>query len=383
MRNLLHVCSGLASLVLLALAVQGLAQVTSLPAESSPQAQVSGRVTLSDTHGPARNAAILLLSLNAQHRDFQRVAVDGTYRFEHVPPDEYIVVAYLDGYLSAFDKLSGTPIDETLGDQFAKIVAAQGSIKVGPQGNQTFDIMLEQGATISGRAMYADGAPAIQVGIELQNTAVPPPTADNGSVQLGDIARSEFVHRNPETDDQGFFRVAGIPPGTYRVAAFQLSKVPAAGYESVFRVIQGAVRFYAGDTVHPKLAKTFSLAAGQEVKGLELRIPIDGLYSVQGDVTSNDGRPITSVGVQVTDRSDPSLYFLAPAPEGHFLLERLPPGTYTVTAPYGNNPAKGGVAAAAFGPGSTSFTIKDRNVTGVVLTLPNAALPASPNAPVR
>ena len=346
------------------------------------QARITGHVVLGDTHEPARNTVVLLISVDGQNRQFQRVGLDGTYLFEHVVAGEYIVITYLDGYLSSFDKVTFNPSDHTIASLFEQIVAAQGSLKVGAQGTQTYDISLERGAIVSGRVFYSDGSPAIQVGIEFQNTAVPSPRSNAPSIQLGDIARSEFVHREPETDDQGRFRVAGIRPGTYRIAAVQLQKLPMQAEEGMVRSIMGALRFYTNDTVHPMSAKTYNLAAGQELTGLEIRIPLDGFHSVQGKVVAQDGRPITNAGVTITETSDPSLYFLAVVSDGLFRVDRLPPGTYNVSTPFGNIVA-GGAVTAAFGMGSTSFTIKDADLNGVMLTLPEAALPKLTEPAIR
>lgn len=351
-------------------------------ADAVSQARITGHVVLGDTHEPARNTVVLLISVDGQNRQFQRVGLDGTYLFEHVVAGEYIVITYLDGYLSSFDKVTFNPSDHTIASLFEQIVAAQGSLKVGAQGTQTYDISLERGAIVSGRVFYSDGSPAIQVGIELQNTAFPSPRSNAPSIQLGDIARSEFVHREPETDDQGRFRVAGIRPGTYRIAAVQLQKLPMQAEEGMVRSIMGALRFYTNDTVHPMSAKTYNLAAGQELTGLEIRIPLDGFHSVQGKVVAQDGRPITNAGVTITETSDPSLYFLAVVSDGLFRVDRLPPGTYNVSTPFGNIVA-GGAVTAAFGMGSTSFTIKDADLNGVILTLPEATLPKLTEPAIR
>jgi hypothetical protein len=363
--------------------VRGSAQVMSQQNQATPQARITGRVTLSDTQGPARNATILLTSLDGQNRDFQRVGLDGTYLFEHVVPNEYILIPYLDGYLTAFDKFTRSPVDTTLAGLFARLVAAQGSVKVGTQGTQTFDISLERGAIVSGRVVYSDGLPAIQVSIELQNAADPSPSAGHPQLELGDISRSEFVHRDSETDDQGRFRISGIPPGNYRIAAVQPLKTPTMPNETLIRSIFGAIRFYTNNTIHPMLATTYSLAAGQELTGLDIHIPLDGFYSVQGKVVAHDGRSVTSAEVMVVNTSDPSLYFTVAVSDGSFRLDRLPPGTYTVAARFGNIAPAGGEVTAAFGPGSTSFTLKDQNLSNVILTLPEAPLPLLFETPHR
>jgi hypothetical protein len=53
-----------------------------LPAQQAPSAggsTVTGHVLLADTHEPARNAVVLLHSLDGQNRQFLRVGLDGTY----------------------------------------------------------------------------------------------------------------------------------------------------------------------------------------------------------------------------------------------------------------------------------------------------------------
>jgi hypothetical protein len=364
--------------------LQSSAQLSS-PGRSDavPQARVTGHVVLADTQEPARNAVVLLTSLDGQNRQFLRVGLDGTYLFEHVVPGEYVIITYLDGYLSPFDKINLTPADRTIASLYNKIVAAQGSLKVGVQGTQAFDISLERGAIVSGRVLYSDGSPAIQVGIELQDTAAPIREPGLPYIQLADIDRSEFVHQPLETDDQGHFRIAGITPGTYRIAAIQPQKVPTQGMESLGRSLLGAIRFYTNDTIHPSFAKTYTLVGARELSGIEIRIPLGGFHSVQGKVIAPDGRTITSVEVTATETSDPSLYFLTWVSDGFFRFDRLPPGTYKLTAPWGNILPNGGEAIAAFGPGSAELTLKDTDLTGVLLTLPSVTPSQSTQPPIR
>jgi hypothetical protein len=56
---------------------------------------------------------------------------------------------------------------------------------------------------------------------------------------------------------------------------------------------------------------------------------------------------------------------------------------YKVAAQWGNIAPAGGKTAAAFGSGSTTFTLKDNDLTGIRLTLPEASLPKSIAPPVR
>ncbi len=351
--------------------------------DAQPQARITGHVVLADTHNPARNAVVLLTSLDGQNRQFLRVGLDGTYLFEHVVPGEYIVITYLDGYLSPLDKIIREPADTSIAPLIQKIVTAQGSLKVGAQGTQKFDVSIERGAIVSGRVHYSDGLPAIQVGIELQDTAAPISQPGTPYIQLGDIARSEFVHQSFETDDQGRFRIAGIRPGVYRIAAVQLPEHPTQNWDVLVRSFFGVLRFYTNDTIHPSSAKTYNLVAGQEISDLEIRVPLDGFRSVLGKVVAPDGRSITSAEVTITEASDPSLYFATGVSDGSFRFDRLPPGMYKVAAQWGNIAPAGGKAIAAFGSGSTTFTLNEKDLSGVILTLPEASLPKPLEPPIR
>lgn len=344
-------------------------------ADAIPQARVTGHVDLADTHKPARNAVVLLTSLDGQNRQFQRVGFDGAYLFEHVVPGEYIIITYLDGYLSPFDEVNVTPADTTIAQLFAKIVAVQGALKVGAQGTQTVDISLKRGASVSGRVLYSDGSPAIQADIELQDVTAEGSTPGQPSIDLGDIARSEFVHQPFETDDQGRFRITGVRPGTYRIAAVQPEKENTQMPDSVVRAFGGALRYYDKDTIHPRLAKAHTLVAGQELRDLEIRIPLDGFHSVQGEVVTRDGRKITSDEVTATDTADAAVWLTAFVHDGSFRFDRLPPGTYKLTAQYGNLAPAAGAPIESFGGGEATFVVKDADVNSVTLTLPPASKP--------
>jgi hypothetical protein len=375
MRSLLQLILLLPGLAIAQIEIQSSAPPSAANPDTAPQARVTGRVILADTHTPARNAAVLLTSLDGQNRQSRRVGMDGTYLFERVVQGEYILLTYLDGYLSPFDKLTLTAEDRTIASLYEKIVAAQGSVKVGLQGTQTVNINLERGAVISGRVRYSDGLPAIQAAIEIQDATVPLSSPITPYIQMGDMSRSEFDHRSLETDDQGRFRISGISPGVYRIAAVQLQEVPMQNSDSMFRSLFGALRYYTNGTVHADLATTYTIVAGQKLMGLEIRIPLSGFRGVQGKIVATDGRVITSANVIIKGISDPFISFSTPAGGGTFRFDRLPPGTYTVFASWASTAKRGEDMTEAFGPGATTFTIKDSDLTGVILTLPKAPLP--------
>ena len=82
---------------------------------------------------------------------------------------------------------------------------------------------LERGAAVSGHVLYSDGSPATQVSIDVEDTRAKPAASNKpeDNINVGMVSRMLFTHQSSGTDDQGRFRIAGLRPGKYRVAAVQ------------------------------------------------------------------------------------------------------------------------------------------------------------------
>ncbi len=372
--------------------------------------RITGHVLCDDTHRPARGAFVLLVPVPAPGSrgippgattTMNHVGSDGTYSIEHLPPGEYTVLAFFPGYLSAADDVLAEQIEheapQTSLDR--DLFLPNGTVSLRGTETANFDISLHRGAAISGRVLYSDGAPAAQITLVLENTAAKPPK-DPAKTQEQEmnaaLSRRVFTHQNFSTDDLGYFRLAGLQPGKYRLAATQDSSAPTEGggdIDGMGLLFTGladphALRFYAGDTPHRAAAKVYELRAGDEVNGLEITLPTDALRQVRGTVTAKDGRTINIGDLTLTDNSDPTLVFDAKLQQdGTFLIPQVPAGNYTLAASNarigepGKTPAGTPAQFAplkpthAFADGSLTLLVKDNDLTDVSLTLDEVPMP--------
>ena len=279
--------------------------------------------------------------------------------------------------------------------EMLKIFTAHGVTSLTADGSATADIVLERGAAISGRVLYADGSPAGQLSVQPQDAkASDKPLPTNVPFDPIVMMKTMFTRSSYTTDDLGRFRLNGLKPGLYRVVVTEPSLSGGSQNDDGMAMFSGLIgdpggfHFYSGDTFHKKAAKTFTLTAGDELTGIDIRLPVDGFHAVAGLLTAKDGRPINMGNLTLTDTTDDSFTFSAtPDAEGTFRFHAVPPGTYTLTAkdaqigaqPPGTPPgmpADQGLAPTnAFADASTSVIVKETDLSGVALTLTEIPLP--------
>jgi hypothetical protein len=382
---------------------------------AKPPAAATGRITgtvlCADTHRPARGAVLLVAPVpsadGANHAGDSgartaHVAMDGTYTLEHLGPGQYSVLAALPGYLSPLDELISSGMADHSPAAMHDLLTRLDTVTVTGTETERYDITLQRGAAVSGRVVYSDGSPATQVSMAIEDVKAKDLTDENQNqaLQAVSVARILFMHQTLSTDDLGRFRVGGLKPGTYRVAALS---APAGtsdreddGMMALFgNVGPGALRVYAGDTLHRKAARTYELRSGDEVTGIDITIPLNAYHQVIGTLTAVDGRPINSSIVTLRDTSDDSVSFESKvARDGTFSFGTVAAGTYTLSAKNGrivvrvdgeNWDASEAYAPTkitnAFADASTSVIVKDSDVLDVSLTMTEVRLPPEPEQP--
>ncbi|HEY4354785.1 MAG TPA: carboxypeptidase-like regulatory domain-containing protein [Acidobacteriaceae bacterium] len=374
-----------------------------------PKGRLLGTVICTDTRKPARGAVVIADLIGergtmSNTTTTTRVAMDGTYTLDHLPPGNYAVLAIFPGYLSPVDDmLVGQLNDEagqkTLHDRMAR----SGVVTIGNT-SATLDLTLERGAAVSGRVSYSDGSPATQITIDMESTEPKnkPSAKPEDNINMGAMMRMIFTHQSANTDDLGHFRISGLQPGKYRVAAVEATTDSNGNNEGMGWFADGmvtnprALRVYSGDTLHKSEAKVYDLRGADEVSDIEITLPVNAFHIVRGAVTARDGRPLNTGQLNLTDNADASLVFHARLQrDGTFQFATVPNGTYTLSTSSvkldaypeegigGLTPTSQPPPVSAFADANIGVIVKDSDVPDVLLALTelpptNASEPSLP-----
>src|ERR1035441_6341929 len=279
-----------------------------LPAQSShPPATgtITGHVFLGDSHLPARMAYVTLLPANAAESGGAKPAVtsamvqtglDGTFAMPNVLPGDYYVIATKLGYASpipvAYIGSNVNEYEQAPKDLKDALAAVLTPVTVAANRTSTADVVLNRGAAISGSVIFSDGEPYSQATVSLLRK--------EKSGKWTDFATQEGLFLfskvgGAPTDDQGNFRLTGLPPGEYLLRttlALGGAEINSDGMESS-NDPDYRWDIYFGYGVRPGDAKAIQLKDGEESRGNLIEIPLGRLHPISGTVLSEEsGAPI-------------------------------------------------------------------------------------------
>jgi protocatechuate 3,4-dioxygenase beta subunit len=238
---------------------------------------------------------------------------------------------------------------------------------------QTFDkavVRLPRGAVISGRVTDENAEPLARVQVY---TVFYPPGSPRGQ-------RSGF---GAQTDDLGQFRLYGLAPGDYLVAAEARENTyggPNAPQE-VEEEKTGFLTTYYPGTTDEAAASRVRTRAGSETPGIEIRLGEGRLFRVSGSVLDSQGKPAAQVMGQLMRRelgfNGGSTFGFSTDEKGQFQMRNLPPGNYRlVVQPMRQNFGPGGRGNDA-DPGEmamVSLTVASDLDNVIVMTMPGATI---------
>ena len=315
--------------------------------EAAGTSMVSGRVFCADTNAPARMATVSLQPADAvdafnpekgesmaTQAEAVQTLLDGSFVIPRVAPGAYYVIASLPGYVSPLSSLMKPEADGALPPEPISKRAAKLVPRVMVRANlpAVVNISLERGAAVSGTVQYDDGSPASGLGVGI---------LVRWKDQWVDLPSTPFerVSHYATTDDQGGYRISGLPAKQYMVqvtlnltkSTFHSDGQHGSGQSSstVF-----SLPVYSGNKTRTKDGERFTLKAGEERRGEDIQIPISKLHTVRGNILAKrDGHVInrgfvtllnaddkSQAGYTEVAREDESFQF-GFVPEGDYILQ--------------------------------------------------------------
>jgi len=315
---------------------------------------IGGSVVSADGSRPLRNANVVIIGAVTGVIRVTSTDADGRFAADNLPADRYLVGASKLPFLGA---VAGAKRPARPG---MPIALANGEKKL------DVEIRLPTGAAISGTITDEGGQPGTNTTVSVQQwrqqgaqrALVSPPAVTPA-----------------QTDDNGRFRLFGLPPGDYVVTASRFSGPPGRSLSDaeVDAAIRGgpvapvasaapteryAPIFYPG-TPRASEATTITLEAGEDRQNVDMRLQLVRIAHIVGTVNTSDGQPATMTRVMLINAQGLAIMSLAMS-DNRFGLNATP-GSYTVLAQTG--------AGQASQFASAKIEVEGEDVLGVQLTL--------------
>jgi uncharacterized protein (DUF2141 family) len=342
-------------------------------------AVIGGVVTTDDSLAQPIRRVLVTLTGGGMASSLQNVTDDGgRFVFEHLPAGRYTITAEKPAFVKTFHG-SRRP-----GRGPAMPIALADGQKL-----TNLSVKLIRGGVIAGTIVDAQGGPLVSAQVSVLQ-----PVFVSGERRLvdppGPVQRAT-------TDDRGRYRIFGLPPGEYTVRtggssvytgdirattaeeieqATRELRSPATGASSgssttpVERrapAIQQMSAYFPG-VADAADAQFFTLDAGEERAGVNLRTTLARASRVDGMSVGPNGQPLQNVLIGIANASTGSLWsspgIVRPGPDGRFTLPGMTPARWVLFG-------RGSETTASDKElplwAETEFVVGERDVTGIVL----------------
>ena len=309
------------------------------PAEVVPKASVKGRVVYGDSERPVRRTVINLVQLRGG-RDLQS-ATDRSGRFviPHVPAGRYYVMVNAPGIITPFSfvKITADRPEGWVG----KVEDYCTEVEVNDDNDVEVTVHARAGGVVSGKVTYADGDPAPNILINVMRREGKELLPIFTGISPSTLAR---MH----TDDRGTYRITGLPPGEYLVAAAETHTAldgksrAYGGFEDLFTSDALSSTYYGGSG-SIKDATPLNIELGAEVADIDITLAEVVTHALGGTLTARvDGVVLPGANISITNRERPTWQRegtrqTTSDKAGKWLFAEVPDGTYAikVNPPYG------------------------------------------------
>jgi Carboxypeptidase regulatory-like domain len=282
-------------------------------AEPAP-AQISGHVRRADTGAPIAKAEVTLVPLGPNPdvtRDWRFFAVtdaEGAFTINNIRPGTYVVIANHSGFVAR-----NTYSDQEFNDPESIDLSAR-------QVLDKVDIHLVPAGVISGTVSDEDNEPIADVTVEAVRLHYFP-----GGRQVETRESRVF------TDDQGSFRLHGLPSGNYFV------RIEVTNVSAKTGTLASRAAYYPG-TPEVENAQPLRVTPGNELSGIHFSVPPLTLYSITGNVVDSSGfagqgryQLMAMNAIDLANDGGRITRGITGA-GGSFILNGLPDGTYSIYA---------------------------------------------------
>ncbi len=325
--------------------------------------RVAGRITLEGANTPISGARVMLVPTGPPTRPIVPMPMrmgpppqattdqDGRYVFPRIRPGVYRVQVEKTGYASFVDGPQARTV---------QVVAGQSTDDV--------NVQLQRGAVIAGKVLDSSGEPLPDAPV-MALRRMSQPGAPPRLMPAGGMGR--------QTNDLGEFRIAGLPPGEYYVAAMprpaglmfggpgvDASAAPPARADRQPRTTT-ATTYYPG-TSDQAAAQAIAVAAGAETGNIVFTMQTVASFRVSGVVVDEQGQPVAGAMVMLIGTGRDGMFMglgtnnARTRDNGRFDIDDVPAGSYRANATIPITFSSGGNAAGGGAGFSSGVVVSGR-----------------------
>lgn len=314
----------------------------------TPTGSVTGRVVCADTNAPARMASVALVPVvdtsfpapipanngevlfsHEPETHLIETGLDGSFVIRGVRPGNYYLVAEKAGYLRPMAVISREQMNKPDVDTTKLMERLLTPVNVSANHATQVEARIYRGAALSGTVRFDDGTPVIGAAVRVLSRG-----KDGKWTPL--YARPAQEFRQESTDDQGRFRIAGLPGREYLLAVtIELSDFYVdhlfGGEGGTSNHPRYSMDAFYGDAYRARDAKKIKVGEGEEVSGLDIMVRLADMHAVSGTVVeAGSGKVVNAAHVSLLWKDDRSLLVatdVQPDDNG-FHFEYVPQGEY-------------------------------------------------------
>lgn len=318
------------------------------PGETPPKgsAVLRGQVMAAGTGAPVRRAQVRAMSNEGRGGGVTSTDNEGRYEIKDLAAGRYSITASKGGFVqSTFGQRRpnepGTPIDLADGQTAEKV-----------------NFTLSRGSVIAGRILDDGGEPVSGTTVSamryqfMAGTRRLMPGGGEGSTAW--------------TDDQGSFRLYGLPPGDYYVRANNRTNTMMMPGINNTEPEGFAPTYYPG-TPNLSEASRVTVKAGQEMTGANFALIIARMARIRGRATNSSGQPVSNAMLMLSP-AEPSINMpmntmnAMVSADGSFQFVNVAPGRYNL------NVRPSGMASATAEIAMLPITVGNEDLDNVIVT---------------